>query len=87
VEVVKDIPALLSSQEIPIYGALLNGSSIYETNFTKEGFLIIGNESKGIREGLLSSINQAISIPRLGQAESLNAAVATGIILSKWLGH
>ena len=87
VEVVKDIPALLSSQEIPIYGALLNGASIYETKFTKEGFLIIGNESKGIREDLFTSINHAISIPKLGQAESLNASVATGIILSNWLGQ
>lgn len=49
-----------------------------------EGFLVIGNESKGIREGIKKMITKAISIPQIGQAESLNAAVATGIILSHW---
>ena len=86
VEVVKDISTILSKQQIPVYGALLDGSSIYKTEFPKEGFLIIGNESKGIREGLIPQINHAISIPRFGKAESLNAAVATGIILSHWKG-
>jgi TrmH family RNA methyltransferase len=84
VEVVDDIPALLKKQSLPVYGALLEGSSIYQTKFSKEGFLIIGNESKGIRENLIPAINHAISIPRMGHAESLNAAVATGIILSHW---
>ena len=84
VEEVQDIPGLLAKQSSPVYGALLEGHSIYSTEFKKEGFLIIGNESKGIREELLPCINQAISIPKFGEAESLNAAVATGIILSHW---
>lgn len=84
VEVVQDLSALLSQQSLPIYGALLEGNSIYETSFQQEGFLVIGNESKGIRADLLPLINQAISIPQWGKAESLNAAVATGIILSHW---
>jgi TrmH family RNA methyltransferase len=44
---------------------------------------VIGNESKGIRETILPLINHAITIPRTGKAESLNAAVATGILLSQ----
>lgn len=84
VEVVKDIPSILAQHSLPVYGALLEGASIYQTSFKKEGFLIIGNESKGIRASLTPHINHAISIPRFGDAESLNAAVATGIILSHW---
>jgi TrmH family RNA methyltransferase len=84
VEVVDDIKALLSEQKLPIYGALLEGKSIYQTQFQNEGFLIIGNESKGIRSTLQPLIKEAISIPKFGEAESLNAAVATGIILSHW---
>ena len=84
VEEVQDIPGLLAKQSLPVYGALLEGHSIYSTEFKKEGFLIIGNESKGIREELLPCINQAISSPKFGEAESLNAAAATGIILSQW---
>jgi TrmH family RNA methyltransferase len=50
----------------------------------KEGILVIGNESKGIRPPILSLITDPITIPKYGAAESLNAAVATGIILAKW---
>jgi TrmH family RNA methyltransferase len=47
--------------------------------------LVIGNEAKGIREELLPLINQPISIPGKGGAESLNAGVATGILVSHLL--
>jgi len=49
----------------------------------KEGLILIGNESKGIDEELLKCANERITIPKRGRAESLNAAVATGIILSR----
>ncbi len=47
-----------------------------------EGAIIIGNESKGISENILALANEKITITRRGKAESLNAAIATGIILS-----
>jgi TrmH family RNA methyltransferase len=87
VEVVQDMTSILALQNLPVYGALLEGTSMYQTAFQQEGFLIIGNESKGIRTDLLPLITEAISIPQFGQAESLNAAVATGIILSHWKNH
>jgi TrmH family RNA methyltransferase len=49
------------------------------------GVLIIGNESKGIRKEFLERATELITIPKKGGAESLNAAVATGIILSHLL--
>lgn len=82
--IVADLTELLQSVNMPIYGAVLEGKSIQTTALAKEGILIIGNESKGIRPPLLSLITDPITIPRNGAAESLNAAVATGIILSKW---
>lgn len=45
--------------------------------------LIIGNESKGISPELLEAANIHYKIPKHGQAESLNAAVATGILMDK----
>jgi len=69
---------------LPIYGAVLEGKSIQSTALPKEGILVIGNESKGIRPPILSLITDPITIPKYGAAESLNAAVATGIILAKW---
>jgi len=75
----------LPTCNIPVYGALLNGKNIYGFTGIKEGIIVIGNESKGIRENLLPFINHAVTIPKKGGAESLNAAVATGIILSHLL--
>jgi RNA methyltransferase, TrmH family len=67
---------------LPVYAAVLEGNSLYKTGPAPAGFLLIGNESRGIREELLEKATHRITIPRKGQAESLNAAVATGIILS-----
>jgi TrmH family RNA methyltransferase len=65
-----------------IYAAMLEGKDITKMSAIKSGSIIIGNESAGIRHDLLQFANEKISIPKKGGAESLNAAVATGIILS-----
>jgi RNA methyltransferase, TrmH family len=82
-----DIETLLqtntqSKNKLPVYGAVLNGKSMHEIKWEPSNFILIGNESKGIRENLMPFISHPISIPRIGEAESLNAAVATGIILA-----
>ena len=65
-----------------LYAAALKGKNIYEMKPLQEGIIVIGNESKGIRKELLDLCRQKLTIPRMGEAESLNAAVATGILLS-----
>ncbi len=70
---------------IRTYAATLAGRPIQEVNGIREGFLIIGNEARGIGEELLDLVDEKITIPRSGEAESLNAAVATGILLSRFL--
>lgn len=69
-------------QYLHFYGATLSGRSVYEYDPINGGVLIIGNESKGIQPALLSKCKDPLTIPGTGGAESLNAAVATGIILS-----
>lgn len=66
--------------QIPIYAALLQGSDIFDTNFSKKGIILMGNESQGIDQKYFKYMSQAITIPRKGKAESLNVAVATSII-------
>lgn len=78
----KPLASFLSATKLPVYGALLNGTAIYEQAPLANGVLVIGNESKGIRENVLPLVQHALTIPRIGGAESLNAAVATGILLS-----
>jgi TrmH family RNA methyltransferase len=76
----------LSEQNEPVYAASLHGRSLAGFDKTSKGILIIGNESKGIRKEFLQMASELITIPKRGEAESLNAAVATGIILSHLLG-
>ena len=64
-----------------IYAAVLQGKDLKKIKI-KTGIILIGNESKGIRPEILGLANEKITIPGIGKAESLNAAVATGIILS-----
>jgi TrmH family RNA methyltransferase len=74
---------LSSQKNIPVYATALEGKNINEVPAMKEGLIIIGNEGKGIRPEVMALATVKITIPRKGRAESLNAAVATGIILSK----
>jgi TrmH family RNA methyltransferase len=78
-----DLWEWLSGQEnIPIYATALEGEDITGMKGIEEGVIITGNESKGISSEILNLANTKITIPRKGNAESLNAAVATGIVLS-----
>lgn len=63
------------------YAAVLQGNSLAATGKINEGILIIGNESKGISSAVLALVDEKLTIQKKGEAESLNAAVATGIIL------
>lgn len=67
-----------------VYGADMNGASLYEEKFSRRAILAIGNESYGLSKDVLNQVDRVISIPAFGNAgaESLNAAVATGIICS-----
>jgi TrmH family RNA methyltransferase len=46
--------------------------------------LVMGSESHGVSNEILSMVTQKISIPKFGQTESLNVAMATGIILAEY---
>ena len=74
------------SQGKPIYGALLEGENIFKRSDWPDGVIVIGSESLGIRSNLIPLITHPITIPRAegSVTESLNASMATGIILSSW---
>ncbi len=73
---------LKRNDTIKIYAAALNGKKVSDLKGLTEGIIVIGNESKGISEEIMQLCTERITIPKTGAAESLNAAVATGIILS-----
>lgn len=78
-----DLPQVLSQINLPIYGALLDGENIYSTNFGAEGLVVMGNEGNGLSEKVKQLVTKAITIPRAGNAESLNVAIATAIFCSE----
>lgn len=65
---------------IPRMAATLQGEALEKFGKTDRGILVIGNESKGVSAGLLAHCSVQLSISGRGGAESLNAAVATGIL-------
>lgn len=77
----KDLHQWKPDSNVPVFGALLNGQNIYSVGKVEEALLVIGNESKGIRDPFVPKITHPVTIPKSGLAESLNAAVATGIIV------
>ncbi len=79
-----DLSEFLSKTKLPILGAYLNGENIHATTFPKSGILLMGNESKGVSAEMEKLVTQKITIPSYGQAESLNVAIATAVILDSW---
>jgi TrmH family RNA methyltransferase len=74
--------------KIPVYGALLEGNTIYNQLTSNKGIILLGNESKGISEKLLPFITHKISIPGVHSSEpgidSLNVGMAASIIFSEF---
>jgi TrmH family RNA methyltransferase len=78
-----DLKSWVMTSERRILGALLEGTSIFDYQLETDSVVIIGNEGKGISSGIVELIQDKITIPAIGKAESLNAAVATGIIVAE----
>ncbi len=72
---------LQKNRKIKKYAAVLDGKAVKTMGKIKEGFIILGNESKGISNDILAITDEKITIDKIGHAESLNVAVAVGIIL------
>ncbi|MDD7886604.1 RNA methyltransferase [Flavivirga sp. 57AJ16] len=82
-----DLELFLNKTSLPIYGAFMEGETVYDTSLPKQGVLVMGNEANGISKEIEIFIKKKISIPRFGElqaAESLNVATATAILLSEF---
>ena len=82
-----DLTSYLPSLKLPVYGAFLEGENIHKTALKQDAVLLMGSESHGIRTDCESLVTDKITIPAYGQAESLNVAMATGIILDNFKRH
>jgi RNA methyltransferase, TrmH family len=74
-----------------VYGASLKGNDLFDTSYTQDAIVVIGNESRGISAATARCIDKFIRIPGIAErrdqpsntgAESLNASVAAAIIMA-----
>ena len=72
---------LKDHQSVNIMATTLEGKPVHKLEKRNEAILIMGNEANGISDDVLKLANEKITIQGYGEAESLNAAVATGIVL------
>jgi len=74
---------------IPVFGTMLEGTSIYDHKLDKKGIILFGNESKGISEDLIPVITDKIKIPKFSTAcegiDSLNVGMAASVVFSEFL--
>ena len=67
-----------------VVSSLQTDNSIYDINYHKK-VIVIGNEANGVKKEIQDLADKKIKIPMLGKTESLNASVATGIILYEYV--
>lgn len=64
-----------------IFGTAMEGEDYRRWDAKGKTVLVIGNEGKGISPLLLKQMDQTLTIPMIGHVQSLNASVATGVLL------
>ena len=86
-----DLAALLqrtAAEGTPIYGTMLDGENLYDSEFEPRGVIVMGNEGQGVSKACQQHLSHRLLIPaypadRQG-SESLNVAIATGIICAEF---
>jgi TrmH family RNA methyltransferase len=77
-----------SEKAVPVYGTLLEAESVYDTKLLNNAIILLGNESKGISENLISFIDHKIMIPKFTKnkpgIDSLNVGMAASVVFSEF---
>lgn len=82
-----DLKDFLQKSDVPSYAAVMDGVNVYASSLPHDVILVMGNEANGISKDISEEIKHHISIPNYSKnkaAESLNVAMATGILLSEF---
>tara|TARA_Y100000816_G_scaffold44001_1_gene27554 strand:+ start:1255 stop:1989 length:735 start_codon:yes stop_codon:yes gene_type:complete len=78
-----DLDNILKSNRAKVFGTSVEGKNINKFSDAKNGIIVFGNESNGIRTKLKKNIDNWLSIKKYGDADSLNVSVSVGIILNE----
>jgi len=82
-----ELPDFIKANKKPLYAASLHGTDLRQLQKPEPGVIAMGNESKGLSDALIHAATHKIKINGEGRAESLNVAVATGILCAKLTGN
>lgn len=80
-----DLPAALDAagSTLPILGCDLSGEPVFALPALRDAVIVIGSEGRGLTPEVSARVTRRVTIPRHGGAESLNAAVAAGIVCAE----
>ncbi len=82
------LPEVLTQAEIPVFGTFLDGTDIYKEELSQHGIIVMGNEGNGISQPVAKLVNRRLFVPNYPKGslttESLNVAVATGIVCAEF---
>ena len=83
-----NLTKVLRETEMPVYGTFLDGTDIYGEELSENGIIVMGNEGNGISDEVAKLVNRRLLIPNFPKGsqttESLNVAVATGIVCAEF---
>ncbi len=76
-----------ANPSLPVYGTLLEGTDIFSTVLDNSGFIVMGNEGKGLSDAIRAKISKPLFIPPASadHPESLNVSIAAAIVLSQFV--
>jgi len=75
-----NLAVVLTGLHVPVLGCDLQGENVHGMPPLRDAVLVIGSEGRGLSPAVRAAVTRFITIPRLGGAESLNAAVAAAIV-------
>jgi TrmH family RNA methyltransferase len=78
--VVAELGSALAGVKAPVIGCDLEGRDVHGLPALEDAVVVIGSEGRGLSIEARTLLTYSVTIPRMGRAESLNAAVAAGII-------
>lgn len=83
-----NLPEVLKQAEMPVFGTFLDGTDIYKEELSPHGIIVMGNEGNGISQPVAKLVNRRLYVPNYPKGslttESLNVAVATGIVCAEF---
>ena len=78
----KDLESFFKNNNLKVFGTSSDQNKNYKKINNLKGIILLGSESHGISKNLIKYVDEWLSIKKVGNAESLNVSVASGILLN-----